>query len=313
MKYKTLFIKIILLIFIFSNTILNVAKASKQVFIVLKVDNKIVTNINIEEEYKYLIALNPDLKNLKKKDAINIAKNSFLREKIKENELLKYYQLNQQNNKYLDQTFVSLYQKIGLKNEIEFQKYLSNFDLTVADVKKKLEIEILWNRLIYEKFNNQVEIDLEKIKKKISSNKIQKNYLLSEIHLDIAESKNIEKTYSLIKKSISEIGFKNTAIKYSKSDTSKLGGSIGWLSENQLSESILKEINKLNIGEITKPINIPGGFLILKIDKKENKEISVNLDEELNKRVTQEKNRQLNQLSLIYYNKIKFITKIDEK
>ena len=313
MKHDFLFIKIILLIFFFSNIFLNVAQASKQAYIVMKVNNKIITNINIEEEYKYLTALNPGLKTLKKEEALIIAKKSFLREKIKENELIKYYDLNQNNNEYLDQTFISLYQNLGLKNEIEFQKHLSNFDLTNEDVKKKLEIEVLWNQLIYEKFNIQVEINTEEIKKKISTNKIQKNYLISEILLSVSDSKNINEKYNLIKKSISEVGFKNTANKYSISDTSKLGGSIGWLTENQLSEIVLKEINKLKIGEITKPINIPGGFLILKLEEKEDKEILLNFDEELKKRIIHEKNRQLNQFSLIYFNKIKFITRIDEK
>ena len=313
MKHDFLFIKIILLIFFFFNIFLNVAQASKQAYIVMKVNNKIITNINIEEEYKYLTALNPGLKTLKKEEALIIAKKSFLREKIKENELIKYYDLNQNNSEYLDQTFISLYQNLGLKNEIEFQKHLSNFDLTTEDIKKKLEIEILWNRFIYEKFNSQVEINIKELKKKVSTNKIQKNYLISEILLDISDSKNINEKYNLIKKSISEVGFKNTANKYSVSDTSKLGGAIGWLTENQLSEIILKEINKLKIGEITKPINISGGFLILKLEEREDKEISLNFEEELKKKILQEKNRQLNQFSLIYFNKIKFITKIDEK
>ena len=154
---------------------------------------------------------------------------------------------------------------------------------------------------------------MKELKKKVSTNKIQKNYLISEILLGISDSKNINEKYNLIKKSISEIGFKNTANKYSISDTSKLGGAIGWLTENQLSEIILKEINKLKIGEITQPINVPGGFLILKLEEREDKEISLNFEEELKKKITQDKNRQLNQFSLIYFNKIKFITKIDEK
>ena len=279
----------------------------------MKVDNKIITNINIEQEYQYLLALNPALKKIKKEDALNVAKKSFLRERIKEKELKKYYNLNESKTEYLTETLMAMYQNIGLKNEAEFQNHLENFNLTIDDVKKKLGIELLWNRFIYEKFKEQVEIDMEELKKKISTNKIQKAYLLSEIVLSLRDGKNINEKYNLVTKSISVDGFKNAAIKYSISDTNKLGGAIGWLTENQLSEIILKEINKLKVGEFTKPINIPGGYIILKLEKKRDKEITHNFEEELKKRITHEKNRQLNQFSLIYYNKIKFVTKIDEK
>ncbi len=313
MKHKFLFIKIILLTFFFSNFCLNAAQATKQVYIVMKVDNKIITNINIEQEYQYLLALNPALKKIKKEDALNVAKKSFLRERIKEKELKKYYNLNESKTEYLTEALMAMYQNIGLKNEAEFQNHLENFNLTIDDVKKKLGIELLWNRFIYEKFKEQVEIDMEELKKKISTNKIQKAYLLSEIVLSLRDGKNINEKYNLVTKSISVDGFKNAAIKYSISDTNKLGGAIGWLTENQLSEIILKEINKLKVGEFTKPINIPGGYIILKLEKKRDKEITLNFDQELKKRITHEKNRQLNQFSLIYYNKIKFVTKIDEK
>ena len=203
---------------------------------------------------------------------------------------------------------------MNLTSEIEFQNYLSQYDLTIEDIKKKLKIEILWNELIYSKFNGQVLIDIEKIKEKIKKNDVQKNYLLSEIFFTLEKKNQINERYDLIKKRILEIGFKSTVTKFSLSDSSRLGGNIGWVSESELSESILNEIKKININEITKPINLAGGFLILKLEDIKDNKISVNIEEELSKQILNEKNRQLNQFSLIYYNKTKFNTKIiDEK
>ena len=83
MKYNFLLIKIILLIYFLVNIFTNIVWASNNVFIVMKVNNEIITNININEEYRYLIALNADLKSLKKEEIFKLAKNSFLKEKIK--------------------------------------------------------------------------------------------------------------------------------------------------------------------------------------------------------------------------------------
>ena len=311
MKYNFLLIKIIFFIFFLFNIFTNIVQASNNAFIVMKVNNEIITNININEEYRYLIALNTDLKSLKKKEIFNLAKNSFLREKIKENELKKYFELNQ-SSKYIDQTIKNLYSSLNISSEIEFKKYLSVHNLTIEDVKKKLEIEVLWNELIYTKFHKQIDIDEEKIKKKINENKIQNNYLLSEIFFSGENKKKINEKYNLIKKSISEIGFKNTANIYSLTESAKIGGSIGWVGENQLAKKIVNEINELQIGEFTKPINIPGGVVILKLDKKEDKKISLDFDSEFKKLIEYEKNRQLNQFSTVYFNKLKFNTKIEQ-
>jgi peptidyl-prolyl cis-trans isomerase SurA len=311
MKYNFLLIKIIFFIFFLFNIFTNIVQASNNVFIVMKVNNEIITNININEEYRYLIALNTDLKSLKKEEIFNLAKNSFLREKIKENELKKYFELNQ-SSKYIDQTIKNLYSSLNISSKIEFKKYLSVHNLTIEDVKKKLEIEVLWNELIYTKFHKQIDIDEKKIKKKINENKIQKNYLLSEIFFSGENKKKINEKYNLIKKSISEIGFKNTANIYSLTESAKIGGSIGWVGENQLAKKIVNEINELQIGEFTKPINIPGGVVILKLDKKEDKKISLDFDSEFKKLIEYEKNRQLNQFSTVYFNKLKFNTKIEQ-
>lgn len=311
MKYNFLLIKIIFFIFFLFNIFTNIVQASNNVFIVMKVNNEIITNININEEYRYLIALNTDLKSLKKEEIFNLAKNSFLREKIKENELKKYFELNQ-SSKYIDQTIKNLYSSLNISSEIEFKKYLSVHNLTIEDVKKKLEIEVLWNELIYTKFHKQIDIDEEEIKKKINANKIQKNYLLSEIFFSGENKEKINEKYNLIKKSISEIGFKNTANIYSLTESAKIGGSIGWIGENQLAKKVVNEINELQVGEFTKPINIPGGVVILKLDKKEDKKISLDFDSEFKKLIEYEKNRQLNQFSTVYFNKLKFNTKIEQ-
>ena len=283
--------------------------------IVAKIDNKIITSYDLEIEIKYLQALSPNIKNLTKEQKINSAKESLIREKIKLNEILKYYKFGKDTN-YLNKIVADTYKKLGLKSEPEFVKYLSNYDLTIDDIKKKIEIEIVWNKLIFEKYNNKVEIDLEKLKKKINEaesklNK-QEEFLLSEIVLSAENKEELDKKYKKILKSIEDVGFKNTASIYSISDTAKFGGSIGWVQGSQLSELVINELQNINPGETTKPIDIPGGLLIIKIDEKKMRKLEINFDLELKKMIQYEKNKKLSQFSLIYYKKIKNSVEIYE-
>ena len=285
-------------------------------YVVLKVNNKIITNVDIDNEYRYLIALNTDLQNIDKKKVMNIAKDSIIREKIKEDELLKYFDLSKEN-KYIKSVLENFYKKLGMKNEKEFKNYLSKYNLSFDEIKKKIQIEAAWNDLIYKKYVSKLEINKIKIKNNInellSKNKEHNVYLISEILFNTESFEDIQKKYKLIEKSILEVGFKNTANLYSVADSGKLGGKVGWINETQLSEIIKKEVSKLKVGEYTKPITIPGGFLIIHLDDKKTQNIYLNFDEEFEKQITYEKNAQLEQYSKIYFKKIKKNSIISEK
>ena len=302
-------------IILICNIFLGKAIYSAESYVVLKVNNNIITNIDIDNEFRYLMALNKDLKNIDKKIISKLAKDSIIREKIKETELMNYFDLNQEN-KYIDRIMKNFYIKLGLKNEKDFINYLESYKLLYKDVKMKISIEAAWNDLVYKRYSNNIIINEEKIKKNIkkliNNNNKQYAYSLSEIIFTSDKSENAENTYQLIKKSISEIGFKNTANIYSESDSSKHGGKIGWINESQLSELIKKEIVKLKIDEHTRPITVPGGQIILYLNDKRQQERKLNFEEEFKKQILFEKNKQLNQFSKIYFNKIKKNSTISE-
>ena len=301
---------------IFFNFFCNNYIYSFESYVVLKVNNKIITNVDIDNEYRYLIALNTDLQNIDKKKVMNIAKDSIIREKIKEDELLKYFDLSKEN-KYIKSILENFYKKLGMKNEKEFKNYLSKYNLSFDEIKKKIQIEAAWNDLIYKKYVSKLEINKIKIKNNInellSKNKEHNVYLISEIMFNTESFEEIQKKYKLIEKSILEVGFKNTANLYSIANSGKLGGKVGWINETQLSEIIKKEVSKLKVGEYTKPITIPGGFLIIHLDDKKTQNIYLNFDEEFEKQITYEKNAQLEQYSKIYFKKIKKNSIISEK
>lgn len=302
---------LLILLIILKNT---QVQALEKIFISVIIENNPVTNIDIINESKYLTALNPQIQNLSKKKILAIAKESLIKEKIKENELSKYFKLGEESD-LLNKIIKDFYKRLNFNNLKDFENYLKKFDLALNEVIKKIEIEAKWNELIFFKYNNQVEVDLEKLKKQISIKndglREKELYFLSEI-LFLAKNKtNYEEIYSKIKKSITENGFKNTANIYSSSDTAKFGGQIGWINKKNLNKKIIKKIDTLQIGEISESITVPGGFLILKIeDKKKEKIEKKDYDKELNQLVKIEKNRKLNEFSLIYFNKVKISTNI---
>ena len=288
---------------------------SKEIYVVSKVNNVIITNIDIDNEYRYLIALNNDLENIDSKKIIKLAKNSIIREKIKETELMNHYDLSKPN-KYITKIMKNFFNSLGIKTEEEFEKYLSNYDLSYEEVRKKIIIEAAWNDLIYQKFSKNIEIDESEVKKKVEkvflNKKNQNIYLLSEILFNVNENENIDNKYELIKKSIENVGFKNSANIYSISESGKLGGKIGWINENQLSKIIKERIIKIKIGEYSEPITVPGGLLILKINDIKLKKNNLNLKQEYEKQIVFEKDVQLNRFSKIYFNKIKKNSTISE-
>jgi len=243
-------------------------------YIVLKVNNEIITNIDLETEYKYLMVLNNELKNTDKDTMLELAKESIIREKLKRNELLAYYELDGKQD-YLNGIVKSYYQKINIKTLKDFEIYLDKYDLKLENIKKKIEIEVMWNRLIGSKYGNQININEEAIKKKIESssknNAIITEYELSEIIFQVDNDNKLDNKIKLIQQDIDEQGFKNSANIHSLSDSSKFGGNIGWFNENQLSKKINLAIGKLSIGEISKPIKITNSFMLLKVENKKQK------------------------------------------
>ena len=307
--------KVKFILFLFLLLVISFKSSTAENFyIVYKVNNEIITNSDVEKEYRYLVSLNNQLKNLEKQKIIELSKESALREKIKKIELIKYFDLKTININ-IDNYLENFYRNLNIKNKKEFEEYLQSNNISLNYVQKKIEIEILWNQLIYDRYIGQINIDTNQLKekvKKLISTKKQKKYSLSEILFDKENNSNFEKKLENINQSISEIGFKNTANIYSISDSSKFGGKIGWIEEQKLSTKILEQLKVLEVGQYTSPIQVGSSFLILKIEEIKYENAIINEDEELNKMIQFETSKQLDQFSKIFYEKIKINSFINE-
>ena len=306
---KKKFLTCLTLIFFFLNT----SSKSQENKILVKIENQIITSLDVNNEYKYLVALNPSIKNSKKEDIIKLSKRSIIQEKIKKIEIEKNFNEPKLPKEYFEQILQNVYLRIGLTNLDDFKKYLINNNINYENVKNKLEIEALWNELILIKFSKKVKINEEKLRDRIkNNNNFLKSYLLSEISFEVSNLKELDNKFQEISNAISDKGFDFAALKYSISPTSNLGGKLDWINENSLNKSIRSAINGLKINDFTKPISVPGGFLILQVNDIKNTKIKIDIEKEFKKLVNYEKNNQLNQYSKIYFNKVKKDLEISE-
>lgn len=293
--------------------------SSNEVFseirIEINVDDKIITNYDLKNEVNYLEILNPNLADLGYNQKIEIAKNSLINQIIKQKEIKKLIKIDI-NNSYIDDYFKNYYLNLGFKNEKEFEVILKKkTNYSLSEIKKKVETELYWNDLIYNKYIKLIKIDEEKIISKINAlnDEYVKEYLLSEIVISKRKNEPIENFFKEIQVSINEIGFNNTANIYSNSESSKFGGKIGWVKEINLSQIIKEKIGKIKKGEFTDLIKLKNNYLILKVEDMRSSKITFDRETEIKKLINLETNQQLNRFSKIYFNKIKLNYSINEK
>ena len=294
----------ILLTLIFYFQILNALENK----ILFKIDNEIITTLDIYEEIKFLKTFNPEINSLDEKELFEISKNSILKHIIKKIELNNFVEELKVDDKFLSKLIVSKYSKIGIDSFEKFEIILKDKNLDVKLIKEKFSIELIWNDYIYKKFYNKVVVDRKKIEKEILSNPKQKNQrelLLSEISFSVTNKIDFKDKYEKILSDLEKIGFQKTAIKYSNSDTASEGGLIGWVKEDNLNLTIKEIISSLKIGQISKPIRTTSGFIILKIEDEKEYSNSLNINEKVEEIAKFQTNNQLSQFSNMYFNKIK--------
>ena len=299
---------LIVLIILFYSKV-SVATENK---ILIKVNNEIITSIDVLNEINYLKTLNPKIESLGKERLIEISKNSLIKEKVKRINLLKILNKIYIEDKYLDKLASSIYKQRNIKSLNDYKIYLKNNNLNYDYIKDKITIESLWNELIFQKFKSKVKINRETIKNEILNNPSE-TLLLSEILIAKSKEDKINLKYKQIKKDIQIEGFANAALIHSISETAKKGGKIGWIEKNSLNKLLKNKLTKLQIGEYTDPILTPSGYLIVLLEnKKQNESSKEDIENKIERLIKIKTNQQLTQFSNIYLNKLKKDVVINE-
>lgn len=273
--------------------------------ILFKINNEIITTIDIKDEVKYLKATNKNMKNLTTEQILEIAKKTLITEKVKKSKILSFIEKIEIEEKFLDPYILSIASQNNLNNKDELKNYLKTKNIKYSYMLNKLTINAFWNQIIIDNYSSKVVIKKDEIKKNILKKKnFVKLFNLSEIVFDINDNENFQKKFDIIETNILNQGFYNTALRYSISNSSTQGGEIGWISENSLNKKLLDKINKLKLNEYTKPVVIPGGFIIIKLNEVKKEEKEIDLNKEIEKVVKFQTNQQLKTYSNIFFKKI---------
>ena len=288
---------------------------AEEIEIKLKIEDEIITNQDIQEEARFITLINTKLRDIPKEDLLQISLKSIIQEKIKFLELKKFFNFNEENENVEKLIEKNLYNQLKLKNTDDLNEIILRNDLNIESIKNKYKVDIYWNKLIYDKYIENVTYDINKLRSQLKQN-LTKNlvleYYLVEILFEIENSKNINEKYYKIIETINIEGFDYAANKYSKSNTAINNGVIGWVKETQISKKIVEKLRSLSKGELSKPIQMGNGFLIVKYDEKREIQAEIDFDKELKTLEETEINRQLSLFATNYFNKIKKNFYIDE-
>ncbi len=291
---------IIFFLFFYTQTLFSQTNNS----IIITVGNYPITSLDLTKEIKFIGILSKIQINQSNKEEIkNLAVQSLIKRTIKKNEIERL-KITQYNKLDLDRQISALAQGLGLNKE-GFKMLLEQKKLRYEDIVKNYEIDLKWNTAIFKLYKNKISLNTLEIEDKIKSELERigddKSLLLSEIQVNIL-SEGSEITAKKVLTKIKEDGFENTARILSISQSAKIGGSIGWIKEKQLSKEIYKNVKDLKNGEISKAIVVEDVLIFIK--KTDEKSSTKDLESIKKNIVNQEKMKKLDMFSNAHYSEL---------
>ena len=300
------------LIFLLQSQILFADISNK---IVVTVGNLPITLYDLKQEVKLLSILNPGkLENQSIEDLQSLGIESLTIKKIKEQEIKKNQLDNTEDEEFIEYEISRVLKSLNM-DKPALERVFAENQLEIADLKNHILIEIKWNRLVYAIYKNKIKIDEESVNKKVEEYSMKENsydeYFLSEIIVPVSDSQNPNDVYQKVKSRLLSEKFENVAREISISQTRDAGGEVGWVSEKTIAEIVIKKIEDLNVGEITNPILIPEGIMIIKLNNKREIKNKINKDQLKRKIILNERDKILTTYSKMYLNKLKSNTMIE--
>ena len=271
------------------------------------VGNKAITQSDIINEIKIILILTgqsftEDIKEQLQSGAIQ----SIIKRKIKKIEIEKYDSLTF-NQPDVDKELKKLAGNLYMDLDTFENTFIAN-GIPFSNVIDQIQIELLWNSLIFELYKDRLVISLDEISeqlKSIQNKKEIEEYLISEIIIKPVPKDKLESTIKEIKNKIKIEGFERVAMNLSISETALQGGDLDWVSENAISEKFKSEIISTPVGNISEPILLPEGILFFKVRDKRKLKKFVNLEDAKNQLVNAEKSKILRMHSLSHYENLR--------
>ncbi|SKB90088.1 periplasmic chaperone for outer membrane proteins SurA [Rhizorhabdus histidinilytica] len=160
------------------------------------------------------------------------------------------------------------------KSPKEFAEFLREKGSSQASIKRQIEGEAAWRRVLSRKVEPFVAVSDEEVNAIIARLKASKGaneYHVGEIFLSATPetmneaSANAERIIDQVRRGAS---FAAYARQFSEASTAAVGGDLGWVRAEQLPDQLASVVNQLQPGQISQPIAIPGGYSILLLSDK---------------------------------------------
>lgn len=305
--------KIIFFYILFSLTFFKSLYASINNKILIKVEDKIVTNYELKNKILTTLFLAGEEINQENINRLKrAAADSLITNKLKLIELDK-------TNISINKTKLNSYlNSISSNNITQLQKDFEKNNLDFELFKLEAEIQLKWQEFIFKQYSKKINMNESIINNEIENylkdKKIIKEYNISEIEINLNSSNEDKNIIQIIKEEISKSGFENAALKYSISSSSKNKGSLGWIKENSLSREIQQILSKMKLGDVSEPIKRTDSILLLKLnDIKNTDQENLNMEKLRKELVNQKKNELFNLYSKSHISKLKNTSFIEYK
>jgi peptidyl-prolyl cis-trans isomerase SurA len=248
----------------------------KKIFVVAKVNDQVITNLDLKDRYKFVLKISKISVNSKKEKLLLL--NQLLQKMIDE-ELYIIEATNLGITADSSELNATL-EKVALnqnKSINSFKKFFKKNYLSYDNYKKQVKSQILWSKIVKKTISSKVKVGESEIEEMLELKRIKSSVtqiLLSEIYIpfDYKTGNNKINSENLSNKLAKELrkkkNFKSIAKQFSRSPTSEFGGEIGWVKKGDINSKIYQEIQDLPIGGISEPLLINDGYYLFKVSDK---------------------------------------------
>ena len=276
------------------------------------VGNNAVTKSDIVNEIKKILIINNmsysnETKQQLQQMAIkSVIENNIKDIEIKKNDFLKY------NKKDLNSELSKIAKRINMNlDDLKNVSEANGLDFSI--IENQMINNLLWNSLIFNIYNSRVSINDNEINEqlKLNQNKLEfTEYLVSEIAIPPVDRDKIGDEIKKVMENIKINGFEKVAVNSSISQTASRGGDLGWLSENQISNTFKPIITNTPVGSISKAIVLKDGIMIFKVRDTRKRKNEINPEELKEQLINTEKTKILNMYSKSHYENLKRRTSV---
>ncbi len=231
------------------------------------VNGQIITGTDVDQRLALIIAANGGKVSDEEKDRLRV---QVLRNLI--DETLQIQEAAANDIKVAREEVDESYQRVAAnfrQSPAQFDQYLRAQGSSAASIKRQIEGEMAWSRLLRRNIQPFVNVSEEEVKSvidRLNAAKGADEFRIGEIYLS-ATPENMAQIQANARNIIEQIkqggSFQAYARQFSEASTAAVGGDLGWVRPAQLPDALAQAASEMQVGQLAGPIDVPGGVSIL--------------------------------------------------